>query len=300
MGKNMVLHALEQGIEVVAWNRSQEPLKEVSNAGAIAAKNIQDLVSKLESPKLVILMLPAGDVTDEFIIELKKYVEPNDLIVDAANSFYKDTLRRAEDLNKQGIHFMDMGTSGGPGGARGGACLMIGGSDEDYQRLKPIAEKLAAPGAFQHLGPVGAGHFAKMVHNGIEYGMMQALAEGIAVLKKAQFNFDLIQVMDLYNHQSVITSRLVGWMKDALSKEPNLDNISSMIGSGGGGNIRIPGEADWTVQAAKEMGIDTPVIEESIRAREESWKVEESSSNGFRNKAVSAMRGEFGKHAVTK
>ncbi|OGE31858.1 6-phosphogluconate dehydrogenase (decarboxylating) [Candidatus Daviesbacteria bacterium RIFCSPHIGHO2_01_FULL_44_29] len=300
MGKAMVLNALEQGVEVVAWNRSPEPVEEVAGAGAIPAETIKDLVSKLEPPRMILLMLPAGEVTDEFINELRPHLSADDLIVDCANSFYKDTIRRSQDLKSSRIHFMDCGTSGGPGGARTGACLMIGGSDEDYLRFEPLAKLLAADQAFKHLGPVGAGHFAKMVHNGIEYGMMEALAEGVAVLKNSSFGFDLAKVMDIYNHQSVITSRLVEWMQNSFQDDPNLDNISSKIGSGGGGEQRILGEADWTVEAAKELEIDTPVIEDAIRIRESSGNDREDSPNGFRNKAVSALRGQFGHHSVKK
>lgn len=300
MGKGMVLNALEKDVAVVAWNRSPEPLQEVTAAGATPASSISDLLSKLPAPRMILLMLPAGEVTDQFIDELKPQLKKGDLIVDCANSFYKDTLRRNNDLNSLGIHFMDCGTSGGPGGARNGACLMIGGLVEDYARFEPLAKLLSATDAYKHLGPTGAGHFAKMVHNGIEYGMMEALAEGAAVLKASEFAFDLVRVMDIYNHQSVVTSRLVGWLKSALELDPNLDKISSTIGSGGGGGQRILGEADWTVEAAREQGIDAPVIEDAIKIREDSSKAEEASGNGFRNKAVSAMRGQFGHHAVEK
>lgn len=300
MGKNMVLRALENQVSVVAWNRSPEPLTEVVSAGALAASSIEDLVAKLETPRMILLMLPAGAVTDDFIDQLKTLLQKGDLIIECANSYYKDTLRRSKDLQEREIHFMDCGTSGGPGGARDGACLMIGGDSEDYARFEPLAKILAAPEAFKHLGPVGAGHFSKMVHNGIEYGMMEALGEGIAVLKASNFDFDLTKVMDIYNHQSVITSRLVGWALNAFNADPTLSSTSSKIGSGGGGGERIAGEADWTVETAKELGVDTPVIMDAIAVRENSGNVTEDSPNGFRNKVVSALRGQFGHHAVSK
>lgn len=300
MGKNVVLRLLDYGVEVVAWNRSKEPRDEVAEFGAKTVSNLSELVSSLDAPRTILIMLPAGEVTQDHINELIPVISSNDLIVDCANSFYKDTKIRAADLSKHGIHFIDCGISGGPDGARNGACLMIGGSKEDYTRFEPIAKLMASRDAYKHLGEVGAGHFAKMVHNGIEYGMMEALAEGSAVLKSSEFKYDLSQVLDLYNHQSVITSRLVGWLKDAFFEDPKLDKISSKIGSGGGGDKRIPGEADWTVEIAKENGVDTPVMEEAIRIREESANVEENSPNGFRNKVVSALRGQFGHHAVKK
>src|SRR3989338_4177927 len=299
MGKNMVLHLLEQGTEVVAWNRSPEPVEEVKTAGAIGAESVGDLVSKLESPRIIWLMLPAGEVVDEFVDKLIPLLRKDDLLIDGGNSFYKDTLRRAEKLAGHEIHFMDIGTSGGPNGARVGACLMIGGTDEDFQRIEPVCKAAAALGAYQHLGPTGAGHFAKMVHNAIEYGMMESIGEGLAILKNSPFKYDFRKLLDLYNHRSVVESRLVGWALDAFKEDPNLSSISSSIGSGGSGK-RVPGEADWTVDVAKEMGIDVPAMKDSIRVRSESANDDENSANGFRNKVISAMRGVFGQHDVKK
>ncbi len=292
MGKNMVLHLLEQGIEVVAWNRSPEPREEVQKAGAEAVESLQELVSKLEHPRIIWLMLPAGEVTDQHLEELIPLVEKGDLIIDGANSFYKDTLRRYQTLQEKGIEFMDIGVSGGPGGARTGACLMIGGSQENFQKIEPLAKAAAAEGAYQHLGPVGAGHFVKMVHNGIEYGMMEAIGEGFAVLKASEFNIDLLKAVDIYQHRSVIESRLVGWLQDALKEDVNLTDTSSRISASG--------EGEWTVDTAKELGVDTPVIEDSLKVRQESESVEENSPNAFRNQSVSAMRGQFGQHSVKK
>lgn len=306
MGKNMVLHLLEQGIEVVAWNRSPEPLEEAVKAGAIAADSIEDLVLSLrgtlvtkQSSVVIWLMLPAGDITDEYINKLLKLLKSGDLVIDGGNSFYKDTLRRNDKLAAKGIHFMDIGTSGGPAGARTGACLMIGGSHEDFLGVEPLVKAAAAPNAYQYLGPVGAGHFAKMVHNAIEYGMMESIGEGLAILKNSPFKYDFVQLLDVYNHKSVVESRLVGWALDAFKKDPNLSNISSSIGSGGSGK-RVPGEADWALDVAKEMGIDVPTMEVAVRVREESDKDPENSPEGFRNKVISAMRGQFGQHDVKK
>lgn len=299
MGKNMVLHLLEQGIEVVAWNRSSDPVKEVVEKGAIGAENIEDLVSKLENPKIIWLMLPAGDITDEYIDKLLPLLNAEDLIIDGGNSFYKDTLRRNEKIAAKGVHFMDIGTSGGPGGARTGACLMIGGSVGDFKRVEELCKAAAAPNSYQHLGPIGAGHFAKMVHNAIEYGMMESIGEGLSILKNGPFKYDFVKLLDIYNHRSVVESRLIGWAQEAFMEDSDLSNISSSIGSGGSGK-RVSGEADWTVEVAKEMGIDTPAMEAAIRIRSESGKDVEDSPNGFRNKVVSAMRGVFGQHDVKK
>jgi 6-phosphogluconate dehydrogenase len=292
MGKNMVLHLLEQGQEVVAWNRSPEPLEEVVAAGATGASDIEDLISQLEPPRVIWLMLPAGDVTDEFIDKVLPLMSEGDLLIDGGNSFYKDTLRRAEKIKQTGIHFMDVGTSGGPGGSRTGACLMIGGDKADYELIKDLAAKIAAPDAYGHFGPIGAGHFAKMVHNGIEYGMMEAISEGAAILKASPFDLDMVEIFRVYNNRSVVESRLVGWALDALKEDSELTNYSSKIGH--------TGEGEWTVKVAAEMGVEARVIKDSFDIRVESDRVEETSPNGYRNKLTSAMRGKFGQHEVGK
>lgn len=298
MGKNMVLHLLEQGVEVIAWNRSPGPIEEVKNQKSkvknnfTAVDSIELLVSAVKPPRIIWLMLPAGEVTDQYIDEILPLLSPGDLVIDGANSFYKDTLRRSEKIQKNGVHFMDIGVSGGPTGARTGACLMIGGAKEDFERVKELVEKIAAPNAWGHFGSVGAGHFAKMVHNGIEYGMMESIAEGASILRASQFDFNLADVFRVYNNRSVIESRLVGWIKEGLDEDPQLSSISSEIMSSG--------EGEWTVNTAKELGIDAPVIEDSLKVRQNSKNDKEDSPNGFRNKVVSALRGKFGGHSVKK
>lgn len=292
MGKNMVLRQLEQGNRIVAWNRSPQPLQEVVAAGAIGAKDLDDLVSKLESPGIIWLMLPAGEVIDRHIDKLLTLLSPGDLIIDGANSFYKDTLRRDKKITAKNIHFMDIGVSGGPDGARTGACMMIGGSEEDFEKIKEIVIAGSAPNAWGYFGPTGSGHFAKMVHNGIEYGMMEAIGEGAAVLKNAPFKLDLVEVFRVYNNRSVIESRLVGWTKDALTEDPELKDTSSVIVSSG--------EGEWTVKTAKELGVEVPVIEDSFKVRQNSVNDSEDSPQGFRNRVVSAQRGKFGQHPVKK
>ncbi len=292
MGENMVMRLLEQGIEVVAWNRSSQPLDEVAAAGAIATTDPVNLVSKLEVPRIVWLMFPAGEITDEFINQLIPLLSPGDLVIDGANSFYEDTIRRAKLLAEKSIRFMDIGVSGGPGGARTGACLMVGGKKADYEEVLPLIKAASAPNAYCYMGPVGAGHFTKMVHNGIEYGMMESIAEGFAVLKKSPFKIDLRAAADIYQHRSVVESRLMGWLKEALDEDENLAETSSLIGA--------TGEGEWTVKTAQKLDVNTPVIADSFRVRTESAKVAEESADGFRNKAVSAMRGKFGQHKVKK
>lgn len=308
----MVLRLLEHGIEIVAWNRSIESAQELEQEFKIqnskfkvpvqnlkVAKTIEELVNNLESPRIIWLMLTAGAAVDEILNTLADKLSPGDLVIDGGNSFYKDTIRRNEMLTKKGIHFMDVGTSGGVESARNGACLMVGGSKEDYDRALEIFQVAAAPDAYGLFGHVGSGHFAKMVHNGIEYGMMEAIGEGAAILKASKFNYDLREVFKVYSNRSIIESRLVSWTLDELKNDPELSNISSVIGSGGTAG-KVKGEGHWTVQLANEMGIDVPVIEASLKVREESEKDPENSPSGFRNKVVAAMRWQFGRHPVKK
>lgn len=283
MGKNMVLHLLEQGIEVVAWNRSPEPRAEVAAAGAQAAETVEAVVAALEAPRTIWIMLPAGPLVDEMLERLTPLLQSGDTIIDGGNSFYKDTERRGQTLP---LHYFGIGVSGGPAGARSGACLMIGGPKEQYPQLEPLFKVISAPEAYAYLGEGGAGHFAKMVHNGIEYGMMQAIAEGAAVLQKSPFPFDLTEVFRIYNTRSVIESRLVGWAQEALQENPTLAGISPTISH--------TGEGMWTVQAAEELGVEAPVITESLKVREASATSEQK----FRNRLVSALRGKFGQHPV--
>ncbi len=287
MGKGIVLHLLEQKVKVVVWNRSEDDVLEVKKAGAIAAENFEELTKKLKSPRIIWIMVPQGKPVDEMIKGLLPFLNKNDLLIDGGNSFYKDTLRRGKSL-KNKVHFMDIGTSGGPAGARNGACLMIGGDEKDFARVDPLLKKIAAPNAYGYFGKLGAGHFVKMVHNGIEYGMMQAIGEGAAVLKKTKFKLDLAEIFRVYNNQSVIESRLVEWARQSFNDDANLKDISSKIDS--------TGEGEWTINTAKELGVKVPVIQESFDVRQKSSE----KSNDFSAKVVSALRGKFGGHPVKK
>lgn len=287
MGKNMVLRMHENGVAVTAWNRSPEPRNEVAQVGVQTIENLTNLPSKLSSPRAIWLMLPAGEVTDQAIDTLLPLLSPNDLIIDGANSYYKDTLRRKENILSHGVRFMDIGVSGGPLGAREGACLMIGGEKTDFDQLVPLFTILSAPNAYGYFGTHGTGHFAKMIHNGIEYGMMQAIAEGVAVLHGSpEFDLDLTEILRVYNNKSVIESRLIGWAHKALVEDKNLEDISSKIDH--------LGEGEWTIKTADEYGIEIPIIKTSLEIRKQSTK----ESNSFRDKMVSALRGQFGGHNV--
>lgn len=286
MGKNMVLHLLEKGHEIVAWNRSPEPRAEVAAAGATAVEKLEDVVAQLEGPRVIWLMLPAGQVTDDHLEALLPLLSPGDLVIDGANSFYKDTQRRAELCQSKQIKFMDCGTSGGPGGARSGACLMIGGAQEDFDRLEPLFKDIAAPGAYQFFPGAGAGHFVKMVHNGIEYGMMQAIGEGFAVMQASNYGLDLEKVAHIYQQRSVIESRLVGWAETGFQQHgKELTDITSTIAH--------TGEGQWTVETAKELGVEVPIIEGSYQ-----YRVNSAQKPSFTGKVVSMLRGQFGGHAV--
>jgi len=304
MGKNIVLNLLEHGIEVVAWNRSPEPREELKKEAdglqnLTIVENTDDLVKSLQTPRIIWLMVSA-EAMDAVLADLAPKLSEGDLIVDGGNSFYKETLRRAKELSEKGIHYMDCGTSGGVEGARHGACMMVGGSKEDFEKIEPVLKAEAAPNAYGYLGPVGAGHFAKMVHNGIEYGMMEAIGEGAAMLKHTpEFNFDLREVFRVYSEKSIVDSRLVSWTLAELKNDPNLDNIVSVIGSAGGSG-KAKGEGHWTLELAKDMGVDTPVIQASVDVRDNSDKDIENSPNGFRNKIVAAQRWQFGRHPVKK
>lgn len=308
MGKNIVLNLLEHGIEVVAWNRSPEPREELvaevkelrsGYENLKVVESTDDLVKNLETPRVIFLMVTAGSAVDAVLDDLVGKLDKGDLMVDGGNSFYQETLRRYEMLSQKGIHFMDVGTSGGVESARTGACLMVGGNKEDFERVEVALRAMAAPEAYGLLGPIGAGHFAKMVHNGIEYGMMEAIGEGAAILKYSDFKYDLREVFRVYGKRSIIESRLTSWTLAELENDPELKNISSVIGSAGGAG-KVKGEAHWTVELANKMGIDVPVIKASISVRDNSDKDSEDSPSGFRNKVVAAMRVQFGRHPVKK
>lgn len=288
MGKNMVLRLLEKGHEVVAWNRSPEPREEVAKAGAIAVETLEEMVQKLPAPRVVWLMLPGKQVTDEMIEKMAALLEPGDTVIDGGNNHFKEAAKHKSILSTKSVHFIDAGVSGGPAGARNGACIMVGGDEEMFSAVEPIIKDASAPDAYRFFPGAGAGHFVKMVHNGIEYGMMQALGEGFEIMKKSEYNLDLLKVAEIYNKGSVIESRLVGWLISAFQKHgQELQGISGSVG--------MLGEGQWTVDTAKEMNIPVPILEGSVQFRLDS--VEHPSYNG---KVLSALRSEFGGHIVTE
>ncbi|MBU1118944.1 decarboxylating 6-phosphogluconate dehydrogenase [Patescibacteria group bacterium] len=287
MGLGMVSRLREKSFDIVAFDPSEESLKEAQKAGAEAAASAADVVSKLEHPRLVWLMVP-HQVVDSVLDEIVPQLEKGDTIVDGGNSNFKKTINRAEKVEEKGIHYLDAGVSGGPGGARSGACVMVGGDADTYSTYEDLFKAIADTNAYGHFGASGAGHFVKMVHNGIEYGMMQAIGEGFEILKKSEYTLNLTKVADLYNHKSVIESRLVGWLKQGYDEYgEDLEAIS--------GKVSHSGEGLWTVETAKEMGIPVPIIEGSLKFREESQE-----NPSYTGQVVSALRNQFGGHEVKK
>lgn len=287
MGKNMVLQLLENKWDVVVYDRSSESVKEIERKGAKGAYFIKEIVDGLDSPRLIWLMVPHKAV-DSVLKELVLILENGDIIIDGGNSNYRQSMRRARELKEKNIKFMDAGVSGGPVGARNGACIMVGGEKELFKNYEELFKDISAPGAYAYMGQSGAGHFVKMVHNGIEYGMMQAIGEGMEVLKKSDFNLNLTKVADIYNHKSVIESRLVAWLKNAFEEYgEDLEEIS--------GKVSHSGEGFWTVETAKKLGISTPIIEGSLKFREESQK-----NPSYIGQVISALRNQFGGHDVKK
>ncbi|MBI3442316.1 MAG: glucose-6-phosphate dehydrogenase [Candidatus Sungbacteria bacterium] len=303
MGKNMALRLLEQRWEVIAFDAKQEAVAEMAAAGAQASESAADLVSKLPKHKVIWLMVPSLVPTksgpgrgkpsispvDEVLFGkngLVKLLAKGDVVIDGGNLLYLDSMRRAKKLGTRGIHFLDAGVSGGPEGARTGACIMVGGERKIFQRHEELFRALSLPGGYAYVGPSGAGHFVKMVHNGIEYGMMQSLAEGFGILKKTPFKLDVSAIARLYNTGSVIESRLVGWLASAYEQYgPDLKNVS--------GSVDSTGEGEWTVQAAKKLKIPAPVIEDAFRFRLTSRK-----NPSYAGKILSALRNQFGGHSI--
>jgi len=287
MGMNMARRLLQNGQEVVAYNRSFDKTEEIMKEGAIGAKTIVELVKNLKPPRAVWIMLPAGVPVDATIDELKDLMEPGDVIIDGGNSFYKDDLRRSEELSGTGIHYMDAGVSGGIWGLEVGYCLMIGGPEESYNYLEPVFKALAPPEGYLYCGPAGAGHFVKMVHNGIEYGMMQAYGEGFAILEASPYSesLDHSQVAHLWNQGSVVRSWLLELAEDAFSEDPRLQGIE--------GHVSDSGEGRWTIQQAIDTDVPAPVITMSLFSRFSS-----RDTNLFSDRVLAALRNQFGGHAV--
>ncbi len=287
MGGNMAVRLVRAGHRVVASNRSPGPVDQAASAGCIPAYTMEEMVKKLEaSPKIVWLMVPSGQVTDDALHHAMSLLQPGDIIIDGGNSNFHDTIRRAKEVTAAGMHMMDCGTSGGIWGLTVGYSLMIGGEQDTFTHCEPIFKSLAPENGYGFMGSWGAGHFVKMVHNGVEYGMLQAYGEGFEILEKSQFNLDLLKVTRVWQHGSVVRSWLLDLAELAFQKDNSLENIR--------GYVEDSGEGRWTVQAAIDEDVPAPVITLSLLARFASRQQE-----SFSAKVIAALRNEFGGHAVT-
>jgi 6-phosphogluconate dehydrogenase len=287
VGYNLALNFKSKGFEVVAFDVNKSAAEKISKEGVTTMAAMSDMALALNGRKVIWLMVPAGHVVDVVLNNLKIYLNPGDIIIDGGNSHFKDTLSRARDLEKIGVELLDCGTSGGVDGARNGVCTVIGGKKEVFDYCESIFKAISVPNGFLYCGKTGNGHFTKMVHNGIEYGMMQAMAEGLEVLHRYDTDVDLAAVSKVWNHGSVVRSWLMELAQSALEKDKNLESIKGVMHSSG--------EGKWTVEAALEMGVPTPVITMSLLMRYRS-QVEDT----FSGKVVAALRNEFGGHAVEK
>ena len=288
MGGNIARRLMKAGHRVVGYNRSGEVTRQLMADGLDGAFSLKEVVGKLAAPRAIWLMLPAGAPTESAVTELMRMLAPGDSIIDGGNTFYKDDIRRAEMLQPKGIYYVDVGTSGGIWGLKEGFSLMIGGNTEAVDRLKPIFEALApAPDAgWGHVGPTGAGHFVKMVHNGIEYGMMQAYAEGFEIMRaKKEFKLDLYAISDIWRYGSVVRSWLLDLIAAALEADPDLSHVK--------GYVEDSGEGRWTILEAIDRDVPAPVITLSLFQRFASRQDE-----SFAAQLLAAMRNQFGGHAV--
>jgi 6-phosphogluconate dehydrogenase len=294
MGAGLALNLVDHGWDVVGYNRSADKTRALEPSGVRAAETLAALVDALPKPRVVWLMLTAGKPVDSVLFGdgdsqgegLVDLLEPGDIVIDGGNSYFKEAVERAERLSPAGIRFLDCGTSGGPGGARTGACLMIGGRAEDFAIVETVFADVSLHDGYRFFEGHGAGHFVKMVHNGIEYGMMQAIAEGFQIMRFADYRLDLTRVAEVYQRGSVIESRLVEWLRQAfMEMGPGLDSASGMVGH--------TGEGEWTVRTADEMGLEARVIRDALEFRKESER-----DPSYAGQVLSALRNQFGGHAM--
>ena len=286
MGMNMVERLIGGGHEVVAYARTAATVKKAEEKGAAGAASLQDIADKLERPRVIWTMVPAGKATEETLKTLAEILEEGDILLDGGNSYYKDSMRMAEELGKKKIGFLDVGTSGGIWGLTEGYCMMIGGNKDVFDKVEPLIKTLAPKNGYAHVGPGGAGHFVKMVHNGIEYAMLQAYAEGFEIMNaKKDFDLDLHKISGLWNHGSVVRSWLLELAERAFDKEPDLASIR--------GYVEDSGEGRWTVAEAIELDVPAPNITISLMERFRSRQDE-----SFGAKVIAALRNEFGGHEV--
>jgi 6-phosphogluconate dehydrogenase len=287
MGFNLALNLKNNGHEVIGFDLNDETLKEINKEGISTVSSLADLATTLDSVKIIWVMIPSGKHVDSTLEELKGLLSKGDIIIEGGNSNYKDSVRRASEFGPLNIHYFDCGTSGGTDGALNGICAMIGGDKEIFKTIEPIFKAISVPDGYLYCGPAGSGHYVKMLHNGIEYGMMQAIAEGFEMLEKSEFDLDLTAIAKVWNHGSVVRGWLMELTENALTKDPGLNSIKGVMHSSG--------EGKWTLEDALEKQIATPVIALSLIMRYRSLQ-----EDTFSGKIVAALRNEFGGHAVEK
>lgn len=286
MGANMARRWHKRGHDIIVSNRSPKPIDELKAEGLHGVYTLEELVAALKPPRAVWIMIPAGATTDDMIHRLLGLLQPGDAIVDGGNSNWKDSKRHYAECQAQGVHFMDQGTSGGIWGLENGYCLMIGGDDATFKQLEPAFQSLAPDGKYYlHCGSAGAGHFVKMVHNGVEYGMMQAYAEGFEIMEKSEFGLKLDEVAEVWRKGSVVRSWLLDLLADALKDDPKLQGVR--------GYVEDSGEGRWTIQAAIDEDVPAPVITLALYQRFASRQQE-----SFAAKVTAMMRKGFGGHAI--
>ncbi len=287
MGYNLALNFKNHGHSVAAFDVNKPAIERITTEGILTYPTVGDLAHSLSGRRVFWIMVPAGNVVDVILGNLKHHLKPNDIVIDGGNSFYKDSIARARDLEKVGVYFLDCGTSGGVNGALNGACTMVGGKKEAFEYCEEIFRSVSVEDGYLYCGKSGSGHFVKMVHNGIEYGMMQAMAEGFEILHKHNADIDLASVAKVWNHGSVVRSWLMELTQRTLEKERNLESIKGIMHSSG--------EGKWTVETALEIGVPAPVITMSLMMRYRSHQ-----DDTFSGKLVAALRSEFGGHDVIK
>jgi 6-phosphogluconate dehydrogenase len=287
MGLNMVLRLLKGGHTVVAMDRDAAQVERAREAGAVAAADLDAVVAALPSPRVVWVMVPSGSITQSVIDELAAKLSPGDVIVDGGNSNWKDSQARGAALAARGLRFADAGTSGGVWGLANGYCLMVGAEPETFAVIEPAIATLAPPDGYRRVGPVGAGHYTKMIHNGIEYGLMQAYAEGFEILQTSPFTLDLAAIAELWGKGSVVRSWLLDLIAGGLKASPGLSHLK--------GYVPDSGEGRWTVQAAIDQDVPAPVITLSLQMRFRSRQ-----ADSFGAKMLAMMRNQFGGHAVKR
>lgn len=285
MGGNMVERLLEGGHEIVAYARSEDSVRQAESRGAAGARSLEELAGRLSPPRVVWLMIPAGKPVEDTIARLAGLLSAEDVIVDGGNSRFSDSARHASDLAARGIGFLDSGTSGGVWGLKNGYCLMVGGKAEHFRVVEPALATLAPRDGYAHVGPAGAGHYVKMVHNAIEYSMLQGYGEGFEMLQASGYDLDLLQVARLWTHASVVRSWLLDLLVRALEEDPKLADIR--------GYVEDSGEGRWTLHEAIERSVPVPALAAALFARFSSRQRE-----SFSAKIIAALRNQFGGHAV--